>query len=85
MSRRGHKTGIISTYFHTWLLNTDKKGCVFITPAVSHAKKGTSTRVSVTEVRQVNVTSQPRAGQILSRAMCLCVCGHVCVRMCVCV
>ena len=80
MSRRGHETGIISTYFHTWLLKTDKKGCVLITPAVRHDQEGMSTKVSVTEVRQVDVTSQPRAGQFVSRT-----CHDVCESVFVCV
>lgn len=79
MSRRGHETGIISTYFHTWLLKTDKKGCVLITPAVRHDQVGTSTKVSATEVRQVDVTSQPGAGQLVSRT-----CHDVCESVFVC-
>ena len=50
MSRRGHGTGIISTYIHTWLLKIDKKGCVLIMPAVSYDQVGTSTKVFATEV-----------------------------------
>ena len=53
MSRSGHVTGTISTYFHTWLLKTDKKGVVKVTPAIRHDQKGTRTEVSVTEVRQL--------------------------------
>ena len=53
MSRRGHKTGIISTYVHTWLLSSVRDGCLKISPAIRHDTTGTSTTVSVTEVRQV--------------------------------
>ena len=59
MSLRGHLTGIISVYTHTWLLETDKKGLVRVTPAIKHDQKGTSTKVSVLEVRQANLTPQP--------------------------
>ena len=59
MSRRGHVTGTASTYAHTWLLKTDKKGVVQVTPAIRHDQRGTSTKVSVTEVRRVKLTSEP--------------------------
>ena len=61
MSRRGHVTGVISIYAYTWLLKTDKKGLVQVTPAVRHDQRGTRTKVSVTEVRQPSLTPQHTA------------------------
>ena len=52
MSGRGHKTGIISTYFHTWLLLSVGEGCLKISPAIRHDTTGNPTTVSATEVRQ---------------------------------
>ena len=71
MSRRGHGTGTICTYSHTWLLKTDKKGLVQITPAIRHDQKGTSTKVSVTEVRQANKTPELEL---------LCICSRLATR-----
>lgn len=55
MSRRGHKTGIISSYHYTWLLKTDGEGCVWISDPVRYDSEGTDTRASVTEVRHRRV------------------------------
>ena len=52
MSRRGHKTGTICTYFKTWLLKTDGKGCVEISDPIPFDSQGTDTKASMTEVRQ---------------------------------
>ena len=52
MSRRGHKTGIISNYDNTWLLKTNGEGCVWISDPISYDTEGTDIRASVTEVRQ---------------------------------
>ncbi|KAK9805493.1 hypothetical protein WJX72_001306 [[Myrmecia] bisecta] len=50
MARRGHKTGIISTYHHTWLLRTDGLGRVWISNAIPKERRGDATHASVTEV-----------------------------------
>ncbi len=50
MSRRGHTTGIISTYYNTWLLKTDRKGTLWVTDAIPFDATGTDTEPSVTEV-----------------------------------
>ena len=52
MSRRGHKTGIISTYHHTWLLKTDGRGKVWISDAIPRERQGDAGLASVTEVWQ---------------------------------
>ena len=52
MSRRGLRTGIITTYLHTWLLQTDGLGHLKISPAIRHDTLGTPTTASVTEVRE---------------------------------
>ena len=52
MSRRGLRTGIITTYLHTWLLQTDGLGNLKISPAIRHDTLGTPTTASVTEVRE---------------------------------
>lgn len=52
MARRGHKTGIISTYDHTWLLQTDGLGCVWISEAIPKDRQGDDKCASVTEVWQ---------------------------------
>ncbi len=52
MSRRGHKTGTITSYKHTWLLKTDGEGCVWISDAIPCHTKGSDSRASVTEVRR---------------------------------
>ena len=53
MARRGLRTGIITTYLHTWLLQTDGLGHLKISPAIRHDTLGTPTTASVTEVKQV--------------------------------
>ena len=60
MSRRGHQTGIISTYFHTWLLSRAGEGCLKISSAIRHDTMGTPTTVTVTEVRQIASTAKRR-------------------------
>ena len=52
MARRGHKTGIISTYHDTWLLRTDGQGCVWISEAIPRDRQGNDRLASVTEVWQ---------------------------------
>ena len=51
MSRRGHKTGVMSSYNITWLLKTDGKGCVWISDPVAYDCPGTQDIASATEVR----------------------------------
>ena len=51
MSRRGHATGIITTYEYTWLLKTDKAGTVWISDAIHFSNGGNSKHASVTEAR----------------------------------
>ena len=51
MSRRGHKTGTISNYVHTWLLKTDGKGRVWLSDPIPYDAIGTDSSTSVTEVR----------------------------------
>ena len=51
MSRRGHKTGIITSYLHTWLLKTDRAGCVWVSAPIAYDAEGSTTKASVTEVR----------------------------------
>ncbi len=53
MARRGHRTGIISTYHHTWLLKTDGLDQVWISDAVPKERQGDASHASVTEVRHV--------------------------------
>ena len=50
MARRGHSTGVISTYAYSWGLWTDRKGLLRITAAIPHSQEGSETKVSVTEV-----------------------------------
>ncbi|KAL3155542.1 hypothetical protein ABBQ38_011094 [Trebouxia sp. C0009 RCD-2024] len=50
MSRRGHATGIITTYEYTWLLKTDKAGTVWVSDAIHCSNGGNSKHASVTEV-----------------------------------
>ena len=52
MSGRGHRTGLISTCFHTWLLLRVGDGCLKISPAIRHDTTGNPTTVSATEGRQ---------------------------------
>lgn len=52
MSRRGHKTGNITTYKHTWLLKTDGRGCVWMSDPIPCHTEGSDSRASVTEVRR---------------------------------
>lgn len=51
MSRRGHEFGVISTYFTTWVLKTDGKGILWISPGIDRAADASnSTEVTVTQV-----------------------------------
>lgn len=51
MSRRGHATGIITTYEYTWLLKTDKAGSVWVSDAIHFSKGGNGKDASVTQAR----------------------------------
>ncbi len=50
MSRRGLKTGIISTYEYTWLVKTNRRGDVWISDAIHFTSQGDESHASVTEV-----------------------------------
>ena len=62
MSRRGHKTGTITTYNHTWLPKTDGWGCVWISDAIPYHTEGSDSRASVTEVRHCQFPASIRTG-----------------------
>lgn len=51
MSRRGHATGIITTYEYTWVLKTDKAGTVWVSDAIPFSNGGNCKHPSVTEAR----------------------------------
>lgn len=56
MSRRGHATGIITTYEYTWLLKTDKAGTVWVSDPIHCSNAGDSKRASVTEARHLTIS-----------------------------
>lgn len=54
MARRGHETGIISTYEYTWLLKTNRSGQVWVSDAIHFARQGDASCASVTEVDKLS-------------------------------
>ena len=55
MARRGHKSGIISTYEYTWLLETDGSGLVRVSDAIHCARQGDGSCASVAEVDKLSL------------------------------
>lgn len=68
MARRGHKTGVIRTYEHTWLLKADEGGVVKVSIAIHFSSQGDGNRASVTEVGKLATSAQMVAG-LLSMIM----------------
>ena len=52
MARRGHRSGMISTYHHAWLLRTDpaQPGYIWISDAIASENRGNHQTVTVTQV-----------------------------------
>ncbi len=50
MAERGHRYGVISTFFTTWVLKADGKGKMWISDAIANTATGSETQVSVSQV-----------------------------------
>lgn len=51
MSRRGHRLGLISTFYTTWVVKADGKGTVWVSPGIPHSADANETgEVTVTQV-----------------------------------
>ena len=51
MAKRGHRYGVISTFFTTWVLKADGKGKIWISDGIANNAIGSETQVSVSQVR----------------------------------
>ena len=70
MARRGHKTGVIRTYKHTWLLKADEGDVVKVSIAIHFLSQRGGNRASVTEIGKLATTARMVAG-LLSMIMLL--------------
>ena len=71
MARRGHHTGIISTYEYTWLLDTNRNGDVRVSDAIHSARKGDDSCASVTEVDKPFPLTLSTVAGALDHAFCM--------------
>ena len=71
MARRGHNTGMISTYEYTWLLDTNRSGDVRVSDAIHSARQGDDSCASVTEVDKPCPFTLSMVAGALDHASCM--------------
>lgn len=56
MSIRGHPYGIITTYFTTWVVKSDGRGTLWVSPGIDYMTNGNNnSEVTVTKVRMLDL------------------------------